>query len=135
MNRTQSLNKKLYTQQVAPREATLFPPGRVEVRARLAARAARRRSQFSVRWVFFLVVVVLTFIFCATLDVKTRLEMYNEQQQQTALSAEIKQLRDGNTALNDELSRLENDSATIERVARQRLSMVRANERIIVPVR
>jgi cell division protein FtsB len=61
--------------------------------------------------------------------------MQTELQQQQQLHTEIEQIQNVNTALADEVRRLQSDPATIERAARERLSMSRPNEKILVPVR
>ena len=76
--------------------------------------------------------MLLTFAACLALNFKSHAEMREEQQKLNQITGEIEQLRNANSAISDELYKLQNDSATIERNARQRLSMMRANEKILV---
>lgn len=117
------------------RKTPVYLPGRVEAREQIARRAASRRKNFIPTWIIFTFVVALTFTFCAILNVKIRSEMQIELQQQQQLHTEIEQIQNVNTALADEVRRLQSDPATIERAARERLSMSRPNEKILVPVR
>ncbi len=129
-----SLNERLVSQQVSPRKTPIYAPSRTEVRAKIAARAERRQKRVLPQWIFFTCVVAITFAFCVIVNVKTRSEMHVELQQQQLLHTEIEQLQNDNSALADEVQRLQSDPATIERAARQRLNMVRANEKVLVSV-
>lgn len=139
MNRSNSnsISARLSSQQqVAPRVIPVYAPGRVEARERVRARAAAKQKIIIIpRWLFFIAMVALTFGFCLTLNVKTKQEITAEQQQQRVLSGEIEQIRNDNTDLAEEIRRLQNDPATIERTARQRLNMVKSNEKVLVPAR
>ena len=143
---TFSLNNRLAARRHTPlaparpigtstRKTPVYLPGRAEVREQIARRAAARKKSFVPVWIIFTFIVAFTFAFCAILNVKTRSEMHEELQQQQLLHAEIEQLQNNNSALADKVRRLQSDTATIERAARQRLNMVRANEKIVVPVR
>jgi cell division protein FtsB len=107
----------------------------VEARERVRNRAIRQQKMHLSKWLFFIALVVLTFMFCATLNLRMQAEAHEELEQQSALRVEIEQLQNANSTISNELNQLQNDSATIERAARQRLNMVRMNERIIVPAR
>ncbi|MEP6924945.1 MAG: septum formation initiator family protein [Pyrinomonadaceae bacterium] len=125
---------RIITQQIAPRTMPVYAPGRVEARERVRARALNPQNSSVPRWMIFTALVLITFAFCVVLNVRSRSEMRLEQQQNGILNGEIKQLQEANTALAEEIHNLQTDPATIERAARQRLYMVRANEqRILVP--
>lgn len=117
------------------RKTPVFLPGRAEARERVAKRAAARKKNFVPTWLIFTFVVAITFALCAILNVKSRSEMQAELQQQQQLHTEIEQIQNINTALADEVRRLQSDPATIERAARERLSMSRPNEKFWVPAR
>lgn len=129
-----SLKSQIASQNVSPRAIPAYAPSRTEARERVRAQAARRQTKSFPRWMIFTALMVLTFIFCATLNAKSFSEMNTAQSKQSQFRAEIEQLKNDNSTLAEELNRLQNDPATIERAARQRLSMVRANERVLVPV-
>lgn len=128
-----NVSNKLISQQVAPRSLPVFAPGRVEARARVRARANNYRNENIPRWMVFTALVLITFAFCVILNVRANSEVHLEQQRSGVLNAEIKFLREANTSLAEEINNLQTDPASIERAARQRLKMVRANERILVP--
>ena len=147
---TYSLNNRLAAQRPSPIAATanarpavgasqrktpVYLPGRAEARERIAKRAAARKNNFIPRWIIFVFVVALTFTLCVILNVKTRSEMQLEQEQQRSLQSEIEQLQNSNSALADEVRRLQSDPATIEREARNRLNMGRPNEQVLVLAR
>lgn len=130
-----SLSGRIGAQRIAPRTIPIYAPSRVEARERIRIRAQRRQTVFVPRWLVFLVLMMLTFAFCAALNVKTGAKMNVEMQQQTVLQHEIENLQTGNQALADEVSSLASDSAAIQRAARQRLGMILPSERILVPAR
>jgi cell division protein FtsL len=134
---TYSLNSAKVAQKPLPRRTPAFAPGRAEVRERIRTRAERRRrNKILPQWLIFVSVVAITFSFCVIVNVKTRSEMHEELQEQRSLHTEIERLQNENDSLADEVRRLQSDPAAIERAARDRLGMVRANEkRIIVPAR
>lgn len=117
------------------RKTPVYLPGRAEARERIARRAAARKNNFIPTWIIFVSVVALTFGLCAILNVKIRSEMHEELQQQRLLQSEIEQLQINNSALADEVHRLQSDPATIERAARERLNMVTPGERVLVSAR
>ena len=117
------------------RKTPVFMPGRAEARERIAKRAAARRNKIIPNWIIFVLVVAITFALCVILNFKTRSEMQNELQQQQQLHTEIEQLQSFNSALADEVRRLQSDPATIERAARERLGMVGAGEKVLVLAR
>ncbi len=131
--KTSTYRLKTISQQIAPRAVPVYAPGRVEAREQAHSRAINRQNSNSSRWMIFAALLVITFVFCALLNIRSLSEMQLEQQRQNVLSVEVKQIQDANTALADEIKNLRSDPATIERAARQRLNMVRANERILVP--
>ena len=110
-------------------------PGRAEAREQIAKRAAARRNKFIPNWIIFVFVVAITFALCVILNVKTRSEMQKELLDQQQLHTEIEQLQNFNSALADEVRRLQSDPATIERAARERLGMVGKNEQVLVLAR
>ena len=128
-------NARTVSQQIAPRTVPVYAPNRIEARERVAARAARSRQTAFPRWMMFAVIAVLTFAFCVALNFKSQAKMNVEQSQQSDLQSELEGLKNGNAALSEEINRLHNDPATIERTARQQLSMVRADEKILIPAR
>lgn len=130
-----SLSGRIGAQQIAPRTIPVYAPSRIEARERIRIRAERRQTTFVPRWLVFLALVAITFAFCAALNIKTNVKMTDELQQQTVLQHEIEKLQIGNQALAAEVSSLENDSAAIQRHARQRLGMILPSERILVPAR
>ena len=148
---TYSLNNRLAAQRPSPLAATantarpvagtsqrktpVFMPGRAEAREQIAKRAAARRNKFIPNWIIFVFVVAITFALCVILNVKTRSEMQIELQQQQQLHSEIEQLQNSNSALADEVRRLQSDPTTIEREARNRLNMARPNEQVLVLAR
>jgi cell division protein FtsL len=120
----------------AARKTPVYLPGRAEMRERLARRAARRQQNFLPTWLIFIFVVAFTFIMCVIVNVQTRSELQMEMLEQQQLHTEIEQLQNDNSALANEIHRLQSDPATIERAARERLNMARPTERIsLVPVR
>jgi cell division protein FtsB len=124
---------KTISQQIVPRTLPVYAPGRVEAREQVHSRAISRQNNNFSRGMIFMVLVIITFTFCAALNIKSHSEMHLEQQKQGVLNAEVQQMQEANMALAEEINNLRNDPATIERAARQRLNMVRANERILVP--
>ena len=148
---TYSLNNRLATQRPTSFAATanarpvagtptqrktpVFMPGRAEAREQIAKRAAARRNKIIPNWIIFVFVVAITFTLCVILNFKTRSEMQTELQQQQQLHTEIEQLQNFNSALADEVRRLQSDPATIERAARERLGMVGAGETVLVLAR
>ncbi len=114
------------------RKTPVYLPGRAEARERIAKRAAARRNKFLPNWIIFIFVVAITFALCVIVNVKIRSEMQIELQQQQQLHTEIEQLQNFNSALADEVRRLQSDPATIEREARKRLNMVGPNEKVLV---
>lgn len=139
MNRTSNshfFNSRLASQQViAPRTIPVFAPNRIEARERVRVRAARQQKMYRSQLVFFVVLAALTFMFCITLNLKMQFEVHDELQQQSVLRSEIEQLQNVNSAIAREIDQLQNNSVMIERAARERLKMVRTNERIVVPAR
>ena len=129
-----SLNEKIVSQQVVRRAVPVYVPNRVEARQRVHERALQKQTSVIPRWLLFLLVILLTFVFCITLNVKSRLKIDIEERQQNLLRAQIEQLQNGNADLAEEIKSLQNNPASIERAARQRLNMVRANERVIVSI-
>lgn len=117
------------------RKTPVYLPGRAEARERVARRAAARKNNLIPTWIIFVLIVALTFALCAILNVKIRSEMHEEQHQQRLLQSEIEQLQINNSALADEVHRLQSDPATIERAARERLNMVAPGERVLVSAR
>ncbi|HYP50314.1 MAG TPA: septum formation initiator family protein [Pyrinomonadaceae bacterium] len=148
---TYSLNNRLAAQRPSPLAATantarpvagtsqrktpVYLPGRAEARERIAKRAAARQNKFIPNWIIFVFVVAITFALCVILNVKTRSEMQKELLDQQQLHTEIEQLQNFNSALADEVRRLQSDPATIERAARERLGMVGKNEQVLVLAR
>lgn len=147
---TYSLNNRLAAQRPSPlaagaadtarpvvgtspqRKTPVYLPGRAEARERIAKRAAARRNKFLPNWIIFVFVVAITFALCVIVNVKIRSEMQIELQQQQQLHTEIEQLQNLNSALADEVRRLQSDPATIEREARNRLNMARPDEKVLV---
>ncbi len=127
------VSAKIISRQIIPRTLPVYAPGRVEAREQIRSRAISRQNNYFSRWTIFMVLIIVTFAFCTVLNVKSLSKMQLEQQKQNALSGEVKSIQEANTALVEEINNLRNDPATIERHARQRLNMVRANERILVP--
>lgn len=127
-----SVRAQLGSQTVAPRAIPVYAPSRVEARERVRKQAALRQGKFIPRWLVFVVMVMLTFMVCVTLNVKSFSQLNEAQNKQNQFRAEIEQLKNSNSALAEELTRLHSDPATIERAARERLSMVRANEKVLV---
>jgi cell division protein FtsB len=64
---------------------------------------------------------------------RARAEMLGASQQHQKINADVEALRQGNRALEQEVSRLRSDPRAIETAARTRLNMVKANE-IVIPV-
>ncbi len=124
---------KIISQRIFPRTLPIYAPGRVEAREQVRRRAISRQNNYFSRWMIFMILIIVTFAFCTVLNAKSLSKMHLEQQKQNALSGEVKQIQEANMALAEEINNLRNDPATIERHARQRLNMVRANERILVP--
>ena len=124
---------KTISQQIVPRTVPVYAASRVEAREQVQNRAINRQNSNFSRWMIFVALLTVTFAFCAVSNVRSLSEMQIEQQRQSVLSIEVKQIQETNTALAEEIKNLRNDPATIERAARQRLNMVRANERILVP--
>ena len=118
-----------------PRQTPVYLPGRAEAREKVARRAAARRRDFFPTWIIFASLVAFTFVLCVIVNVNSRSEMHNELQQQQLLDAEIKQLQNDNSAIADEVRRLQSDPATIERAARERLNMGFPGEKVLVSVR
>ncbi len=126
-------DSRLSSQSVAPRAIPVLPEGREAVRAKIRARAeARRRGGVIPRWFIFTLIAVLTFIFCLTVNLRTHSEMMSEMEKQQMLNAEVLQLQTENTAIAEEVQKLQTDPATIERAARERLGMGRPNEKRIL---
>lgn len=135
ISNSQIFESKLTSQQVMPRSTPAYKQNRVDARAQLKTRVLRQQRSILSRWIFFVALVALTFMFCAMLNLKMQTEVHQELNEQSVLRSEIEQLQNSNFAISKELNQLQNDSATIERAARQRLNMVRSNERVIVPAR
>lgn len=114
------------------RKTPVYLPGRAEARERIAKRAAARRNKIIPNWIIFVFIVAITFALCVILNVKIRSEMQTELQQQQQLHTEIEQLQNFNSALADEVRRLQSDPATIERAARERLNMGRPDEKVLI---
>ena len=130
---TSTYYARAISQQIVPRAIPVYAPGRVEAREQVHNRALNSQNNIFSRWMIFTVMLTVTFAFCAVLNMRSLSEMHLEQQKQNVLNIEVKQIQEANTALAEEIKNLRNDPATIERAARQRLNMVRANERILVP--
>ncbi|MDQ4123601.1 MAG: septum formation initiator family protein [Acidobacteriota bacterium] len=150
VDNTYSLNNRLAAQRPSPfaasaaniarpvvgtspqRKTPVYLPGRAEAREKIARRAAARKNKFIPNWIIFVFVVAITFALCVILNVKTRSEMQTELQQQQLLHSEIEQLQNLNSAIADEVRRLQSDPTTIEREARKRLKMARPDEKVLV---
>lgn len=114
------------------RKTPVYLPGRVEAREQVARRAAARKNKFMPNWLIFVFVVAITFSLCVILNVKSRSEVQIELQQRQQLQTEIEQIQNFNSALADEVRRLQSDPATIERAARERLNMARPDEQVLI---
>lgn len=125
---------KLISQKISARTIPIYAPGRTEARekVRARARATAGRTGNIPRWMIFAGLVLITFAFCVILNVRANAEMLLEQQRGGVLNNEIRQLQKDNASLAEEINSLQTDPATIERAARQRLNMVRANEKILI---
>ena len=132
-NKFSTYHAKTISQQIVPRTVPVYAPGRIEAREQVRRRAIKIQNGYFSRWMIFTVLLTMTFAFCTVLNVRSFSEMRLEQQKQSVLNIEVKQMQEANTALAEEIKNLKSDPATIERLARQRLNMVRANERILVP--
>lgn len=119
-------------QQIAPRTIPVYAPGRIEAREKVRVRGSREQARLTPTWIVFAALLLLSFAACVALNFKSQLEMREEQQKLNQTVGEVEQLKSANSAIFDELYKLQNDPATIERNARQRLSMMRANEKVLI---
>lgn len=128
-------NVKIAPQPNSHRTATLPFSNRIDARNKVKKQAARRQNTFIPRSIVFLALIMVTFACCLVLNGRSRSKMYTEQYKESMLHREINQIQNDNTAIADEINRLQNDPATIERVIRERLKMIRPNEKILVHAR
>jgi cell division protein FtsB len=129
---TYSINSRLLSANKKQKSLTWLGPGREAVRQQIRKRAEIRRNGIIPYWKVFLGVMGLSFLVCVTVNLRAHSEVLRENQQNEKLAIEIEQLQSANSTLSDEVNRLKTDSRTIERAARERLSMVRPEERIII---
>lgn len=78
-------------------------------------------------------ILIATTAVCCTVIARSQAEFSASVSQHQHMASEIDSLRQANQSLQVEITKLTNDSHTIELAARQRLGMVRAND-IIVPM-
>ena len=93
----------------------------------------RRRGGIIPSWVVFGMILLATFAVCVTVNMRTHAKVQIAAQQLTAMQTDVEALRTVNATLKAEVQSLRTDPRTIERAARSRLNMVRANE-YVVPV-
>ena len=136
MNRTANTywtDERLRAQRVASREMTGFAPVRDLSQEIIGTRTdIRRRGGIIPSWVIFGMIILATFALCATVTMRTHAEMRTASTQYEEMSKDVERLRNNNAALETEVRKLRTDPRTIEKAARTRLNMVRANE-IVVP--
>jgi cell division protein FtsL len=128
------IDDRLRSQRVAARSIASLSPAHDISRELLGTRAeVRRRGGLVPSWVFFTMIMMATFALCVSVSMRTRAEVRTASDQYEKISSDVKQLRDTNAALEQEVHRLKSDPRAIEAAARARLNMVRANE-IVVPI-
>ncbi|HEY0003273.1 MAG TPA: septum formation initiator family protein [Pyrinomonadaceae bacterium] len=126
-------DERLRAQRVASRELTGFAPVRDLSQEIIGSRTdIRRRGGIIPSWVIFGMIILATFALCATVTMRTHAEMRTASTQYEEMSKDVESLRNNNAALETEVRKLRTDPRTIEKAARTRLNMVRANE-IVVP--
>lgn len=125
-------DSRLSARNPAPRAISGFGEGREAVREKIRTRAARRRNGVVPRWFIFTLITTLTFLVCLTVNIRTRSQMLSEIEKQQNLNADVARFQSEVSALSEEVSKLQTDSATIERAARERLGMGRPNEKRII---
>src|SRR5581483_3054701 len=84
-------------------------------------------------WAILAMILIATTAVCCTVIARSQAEFSASVSQHQHMASEIDSLRQANQSLQVEITKLTNDSHTIELAARQRLGMVRAND-IIVPM-
>ena len=127
-------DSRLAAQQSSARAVAIASPAREISREIVGTRTeVRRRGGIIPSWVAFTTIILATFALCLSVTMRTHAEMRAAEQRHEQINSEVQTLRDGNVSLERELQSLRTDPRAIERIARERLHMVRANE-MIVPV-
>ena len=128
------VDERIRAQRVVPRAVSPFASVR-EISVGIIGTPAevRRRGGVIPAWVIFGMIILATFAICVAVTMRTRTRMSLASEQYVRMQTDVEGLRNTNHALRSEIEQLRTDPRAIERAARSRLNMVRANE-IVIPV-
>lgn len=105
---------------------------RVNSRINTQVRAKINREAATPQWFVFAAVVFITFMVCLAINFRAFSELNTEKTENERLTAEVEQLMNQNSTIQEEIKSLKSDPKMIEREARK-LGMARSNEKIFVP--
>lgn len=125
---------RIRSQRIAPRTGSALPKAREISLELIGTRAdVRRRGGIIPSWVIFGMIILAASGLCVTATLRTSAQKQTASAGLSKLQQEVDALRQGNSALQSDLRRLQTDPKSIESAARSQLNMARPNE-IIVPV-
>ena len=84
-------------------------------------------------WIFLAMILIATLGICSTVILRSNEELKVSTLEYGRIGTEINSIRRSNNTLQDQISRIASDPASIELAARERLGMVKPSD-IIVPI-